>query len=137
MFSSKLLCEFRNAIWRIRRAVKNDALEVGSRQRFFCGYYGSSLESLESILFDSGFVLNPVMQYEDPGQISSAHLYYDIVDGIAQRQHHIRVFRDGLRLMVYSHDEYCWSSHPVKHINGVSLINDCKYVSGLLGLEHE
>jgi len=55
MFSSKLLCEFRNAIWRIRRAVKNDALEVGSRQRFFCGYYGSSLESLESILFDAGF----------------------------------------------------------------------------------
>jgi len=137
MLSSKLLCKLRNAVWRVRRTVKNDALEVDTRQRFFCGYYDLSLESLEKTLFEAGFLLNPIMQYEDPGQISSAHLYYDVVDGLAQRQHHVRVFRDGLRLKVYSHDEYCWSSHPVKHINGVSLNSDCGYVSGVLGLNHE
>ena len=118
----------RNSVWNYRRQSKGDPFEH-TRENYLCFVIkDTNLIDIGRILTEHDYTLNEPMQFEDEGQVLSGHHYYNFVNGIPQRQRHIRVFQlNGTTFEIRSHDEYSWIYSPIKHYNGVDVQNDCDY----------
>ena len=136
-FCVHALCWFRNRIWDLRRAIRGDPFER-EREPFFCGLSLLDLATAEQILSSHSYVLNEVLQYEDRDQVLSGHFYYDFKNGVPERQKHIRIFPAASYnlLEIRSHDEFSWVAHPIWHLLGKGVLNDCAYVSSFFSLSN-